>query len=404
MSGAVALIPARLDNTPYDWRKDSSYINKNLLTWRLLREGYTPENHPETVQWDGFKQFNYFRCKEKMYWRTMCGLYVLGSHVFDMGYYGVDWSPENGNPICNCPYDDFDCRRRPPIFIPEPTSHFNHCVCRPSASYDPDRSLEAVCEKRELDIAAAKADYACRFPKLCPSYVVYDARAKKCTYRFDINFCRSCSNAVSGCAMFGETEDKTKGNVFYDIRETRANDRDPTIDSTVSDTITTVTKGKRYFDKPMPMNLCRRIARYFSGDVVRKEQRRHHRDLYFAENHGQLYELEVFNIRAERRESRDLMQDLADINEGLEVVHDNDAIAEAKKKKQERREVARESKRRRFLADVENSKARDYIIKKALAGRIKWVDAEDVRDALKKAKDKHNKIPEPDEYEQITIA
>ena len=50
------------------------------------------------------------------------------------------------------------------------------------------------------------------------------------------------------------------------------------------------------------------------------------------------------NIRAEQRESRDLMQDLQDISEGIEVVHVSDKEKLIKEQKKDKRQTAAEKR------------------------------------------------------------
>ena len=59
------------------------------------------------------------------------------------------------------------------------------------------------------------------------------------------------------------------------------------------------------------------------------------------------FRYDVENIRIEARESRDLMQDLADIEAGIEVVHQSDLEKAAKVKKRKDREKRKEDKKRR---------------------------------------------------------
>lgn len=47
------------------------------------------------------------------------------------------------------------------------------------------------------------------------------------------------------------------------------------------------------------------------------------------------------NVRAESRPSRDLMQDLADIQDGIKISHSSDLIKRQKEAKRERRQKAR---------------------------------------------------------------
>ncbi len=69
------------------------------------------------------------------------------------------------------------------------------------------------------------------------------------------------------------------------------------------------------------------------------------------------FQYEVENIRIEARETRDLLQDLRDVAEGLTVVHDSDLKAAAKVKKQEAKAKRMAAKDRRIR---KNTVARFY--------------------------------------------
>ena len=52
----------------------------------------------------------------------------------------------------------------------------------------------------------------------------------------------------------------------------------------------------------------------------------------------------VENVRIEAREQRDILQDLRDVADGIEVVHEADKLRAAKEQKQARRKAGKESK------------------------------------------------------------
>ncbi len=56
------------------------------------------------------------------------------------------------------------------------------------------------------------------------------------------------------------------------------------------------------------------------------------------------WKVEVLNIRAEHRESRDLMQDLEDIQNGIQIIHASDLDRKKKEEKKERAQQARQKK------------------------------------------------------------
>ena len=81
----------------------------NELTRRLLAEVWKPEDTPPgTYTGDAIRA---------MVWETPCGLLAGGSHFLNgyMSYNGIDWRPENGNPVIACPvFPSAPCPLRDP--------------------------------------------------------------------------------------------------------------------------------------------------------------------------------------------------------------------------------------------------------------------------------------------------
>ena len=70
--------------------------------------------------------------------------------------------------------------------------------------------------------------------------------------------------------------------------------------------------------------------------------------LFFSEYHGRYFSFEIQNVRAEQRESRDLMQDLEDIRNGIQIIHASDMEKRNKENKKARCQKLRESAVRRL--------------------------------------------------------
>ena len=83
-----------------------------------------------------------------------------------------------------------------------------------------------------------------------------------------------------------------------------------------------------------------------------------------------MYYYTVRNIRIECRESRDLRQDLADISEGIEVVHSSDKV---KRKAQEKRD-RKEKRQKQKAARHERDNIRKWVA---------WLQDDEVSDNLK---------------------
>ena len=86
----------------------------NMLTRRLLAEGYKLEDTPpgtrEYRDHEGGWTYEY-RTLQDMVFETPCGLLAKGEHFANgyMSYQGVDWRPENDNPVL--PYPRFPSSR-----------------------------------------------------------------------------------------------------------------------------------------------------------------------------------------------------------------------------------------------------------------------------------------------------
>ena len=101
--------------------------------------------------------------------------------------------------------------------------------------------------------------------------------------------------------------------------------------------IVSITKGIRFFEHPVSMDICNDFIKLQSGEIYRK----------YLWNRGttmkmldKSYEFEILNLRAENRPSRDLMQDLEDIKTGISIIHESDREKREKENKKQRREDA----------------------------------------------------------------
>ena len=70
--------------------------------------------------------------------------------------------------------------------------------------------------------------------------------------------------------------------------------------------------------------------------------------LFLSESRGIYFSFEILNVRAECRESRDLMQDMMDIQNGIRVTHASDLKKRESEYKRARRKKARRAKIRQL--------------------------------------------------------
>ena len=100
----------------------------NELTRRLLAEGYTPEDTPpgmrEYEDYEGGWTYKYQTLRD-MVFETPCGLLAKGEHFSNgyMSWHGIDWRPENDNPVLPCPqFPSEPCPLRHPLLRDTPAS------------------------------------------------------------------------------------------------------------------------------------------------------------------------------------------------------------------------------------------------------------------------------------------
>ncbi len=182
--------------------------------------------------------------------------------------------------------------------------------------------------------------------RVCREHMRFNRDTLEWEMNYDPYYCGS-SRCAGMCPVLGHELDKKKGNVFYDVKISYLrNDLNGTLFEGQVDT--RIIKGKKLFDHPVSMDIGKICAR-LCQDRIREKVRRHYfKQLFFSEYHGRHFSFEIQNVRAERRESRDLMQDLEDIRNGIQIVHASDMEKRDSENKRERRRQARESAVRRL--------------------------------------------------------
>ncbi len=144
------------------------------------------------------------------------------------------------------------------------------------------------------------------------------------------------------CPILGHELDEKKGNVFYDLKiRCQRSDLDGTLFEGQVDT--SIIRGRKLFSHPVSMDICRVCVKLCQERIGRDVRLEYSRQLSNAEYYGKEFSVEVLDIRAERRESRDLVQDLEDIRSGIQVVHASDMEKLEENAKKERREKTQEA-------------------------------------------------------------
>ena len=183
--------------------------------------------------------------------------------------------------------------------------------------------------------------------------------------KYDVNQCirLGCKNEF--CSIRKKPRDLTKVNIYYDIRRTRI-----TRIGFLDETHVELEKGVKVFPHQIARTdaeiwLKTKQAQYdpiTSKHVIDPrrtplDRQQEHFSKYHRTWPGYDYfefHYDVENIRIEARETRDLLQDLQDVAEGIEVFHQADLLKAAKKKKSDdkaARVVAKERAAKKRLSE-----------------------------------------------------
>lgn len=382
----------------------------NLLTRNLLEAGYTVDNYPDYVQIcssrlsgndplnnlsGGFVYKSWYR--DRFTYKAGCGLYIKGKNVLsNMSYRGIEWCHENDYPVLRCPYDRSDCTYNDELLHGVEGGGLCiqcWCVChRTQEEYRYENSIEKAHDDRHREIERKYQEYAeAHNGRVCRNHMYYDERTKAWEQSYEPARCaKICYSQDGTCPILGKQLSKKRGNVFYDLK-TSGTRHDGTIFD--GEKWTHIKKGIRFFDHPVSMDICEAFVRADSQKIYDKLK-------WEQETYMQIfdatYRLEVINIRAESRPSRDLLQDLQDIQEGIQVSHFSDIEKRKKEDKRERRLAARQSRIQKLekrLLETGYESLPDYCLDKIHAD--KWLTPERISELeqmrIKKAKEEQER-------------
>lgn len=374
----------------------------NLLTLQLLTEGYTIENFPDFVQIDSSRfggnnplrnlggGFVYKKdYLEQMVFATPCGLLVKGDRTINnMSYMGVDWQAENNNPVINCPYrsGDFQCAKQHFLLqehdVQSGNAVLQFCACQKvEATFDYEKSLDKVNDLlREERERKYQAFVEARKGRVCRNHAVYDERSRSWRLSYDPERCvHLCTSHF--CPILGRELQKKKANVYYDLYKSGVYEK-----GFICHEWQTVEKGIRYFDKKVSVDICEAFVK-LCANVIKNRYRWNHSQEFMVDAS---LKVEVRNIRVEARPSRDLEQDLLDLQEGRYISWAPDDEKKKASEKKERRKKSRELRIRRLEEKVrrlgyENLSSGDQMRADKLlsAGRLGELEAERVEDLQK---------------------
>lgn len=313
----------------------------NKLTIQLLNEGYDAEHYPDYVNlsnsgvkksldniYGGFTYKWYY--VEKLVYQTPCGKFVLGENVLsDVSYMGVEWSHENDCPLLFCPLKNMECGLRDPLLKDFAVGGRPTCAChRTEAPYDYENSIEKILKEKDRKMREAREQFIeDRNGHACVHHMYYNEDTE--TWRMEYDPMECAKHGCNGfCPLRGRELSNKRGNVYVDKKYTHIRNDGTIFDGEVS---TEIIKDVRFLKSPVSMDICEEVVSKCRDRILR----------YYNTNSvlGPTSKLEIMNIRAACRPSRDLMQDLEDIRAGIAICHESDLVAKDKADKRAHREA-----------------------------------------------------------------
>lgn len=338
----------------------------NELTKTLLAQGYTARQYPDHVRLGGGRENLdniYGGFEYKRYWidektfKTPCGLQCKGKNCIpNLSYGGVEWTFENDLATIKCPFHKTGCKMKHELLQTEEGIMKDWCnVHLVPEEYEYTGSVEELFKQEEERIEREKIIFSLhRKGRTCSEHMRYDSQTKAWQMHWNPMHCAKINCAGNFgtknvgekciCPILGRALDTKKGNVYYDVKITaRRYDLDGTLMEGQIDV--EIQKGIRLFDHPVSMDICKSVVKLCKDEIERFViLNKYHQELFFAEYYGRVFAIEILNIRAEQRVSRDLMKDLEDIRAGIAISYDLDLKAKEKEDKRKRREAAKQKK------------------------------------------------------------
>ncbi len=328
-------------------------METNKLSQRLLAEGWTKDQTPPGLRpwrdFDGGWTYDY-RHRLDVVFEAPCGLLWHRNEVScsgHMSFMGVEWTEENDCITVICPHYEMvePCPLNHPLLRDRPIagSHYEHlCFCALHETDKPwcyEQSAQKVKDNQKaVEDQLWEKFQASKHGRVCRHQSRYNRRTPEWYSCYDPMLCHyGCQH----CVVLGKDLSTVRGNVFYDVKISWTQKGVGFLpDQQRAD----ITKGVKFLDKPCSLTLAEVIAKVCKADIQRREESKRSMDLYL----GRIDKIEILNIRAERKESRDLLQDLKDVAEGATIHHASDDAKAAKARKSENRKKAAQAKIRRL--------------------------------------------------------
>lgn len=180
------------------------------------------------------------------------------------------------------------------------------------------------------------------------NHMYFDERTREWRLNYEPQRCaRICYSQNGWCPVLDRRLSRKKANVYYDLKTSHIRKDGTLFDGEV---IVHIEKGIRYFERPVCMDICEAFIRQNGKEIIWNKYKWN--TYTTIKLFDPTFQAEILNVRAESRPSRDLMQDLADIQEGINISHSSDLVKCQKEAKRERRQRARTKRIEKLEAKI----------------------------------------------------
>ncbi len=287
----------------------------NLLTQELLLQGYTAEHYSDYVRIGNGRLgksplenscggFIYTKdYLEKKAFMSGCGLYVSWEKcINDIDYLEKTFCFENDNVVFRCPWHKKNCEQNE-LFQKFKEQHKN---------------------------------------RICKLHMFYNYDKQKWSLQYDPMKCRCGPGDY--CTLRGRPLSEKTGNIYYDVKVSTIRKDDTFF---AGEPVVTITRGKKFLQSKVSVDICEEIAKRNREDIFRKEW-------FNGYSMQALYDpdlkVEILNIRVATRLTRDKAQDTEDKKAGIYIGYEADFAKAKKKWKQKRKEKRLEQTKKKDCA------------------------------------------------------
>ena len=200
---------------------------------------------------------------EKKAFMSGCGLYIKWENcINDIGYMDETFCFENDNVVLRCLWHKKKSEQNHPLLRGD-----DFCACHMVSDYCYEKSAEYLKEqanrKKEELFQKFKEEHKNRSCKMDMSY---NYEKHEWSLKYDPMKC-SCEPG-DYCTLRGRTLSKKTGNIYYDIKVSTIRKDDTFF---AGEPVVTVTKGKRFLQSKISIDICEEIIKRNREDIFNKE-------------------------------------------------------------------------------------------------------------------------------------